>query len=40
MQRMMKIIGNDFVVFLMLIACYIVDYSYVKTCFCIPCAER
>ena len=26
--------------FLMLIACYIVDYSYVQTYFCIPCTER
>ena len=25
---------------LMLIACYIVDYSYIKTYFCIPCTER
>lgn len=24
----------------MLIACYIVDYSYIKTYFCIPCTER
>ena len=26
--------------FLMLMAGYIVDYFYVKTCFCIPRAER
>ena len=40
MQRMMKIIGNDFVGFFMLIACYLVDYSYIKTYFCMPCTEK
>lgn len=36
MQIMMKIIGNDFVMFLVLIACYLDDYCYVIyafTCF-------